>query len=399
MDNRFTGTRVLAHTVGQGRIALGRRLGLCAAVVALVGGLTVAGTLVAPAADARQTRDVMQQNLDSLVRDDGFPGALAAVRDRSGRVREYTAGVGDLATRAAVPLDGYVRIGSNTKTFTSVVVLQLVGEGKVDLDQPIETYLPGLVRGDGIDGHHITVRQLLQHTSGLPNYTAIFASGYLPYRHTYVEPRQLLDLALAGKADFPPGAKFEYSNTNYVLAGLLIEKITGRPVAEEITNRVLNKLGLHHTYFPNVGDQGIRAPHPNGYHRDDPTKPLTDVTVADPSFGWAAGAMISTPTDLNRFFTALLSGRLLQPAQLKQMRTTIDAPDFGPGVRYGLGLASTPLSCGGLSWGHGGDFPGYSTTNAVTDDGRAATITVTELVTALPQLQRLQADIDTALCR
>jgi D-alanyl-D-alanine carboxypeptidase len=397
-DDRSGTSHARVHTASGRRFTLRRRLGLSAAAVALAGGLTGAGALLAPAADAGQTRDTVQQNLDSLVHDDGFPGALASVRDRSGHVHRYTAGVGDLTTKTAVPADGYVRVGSNTKTFTSVVVLQLVGEGKVNLDEPIETYLPGLVRGDGIDGHHITVRQLLQHTSGLPNYTAIFANGYLPYQHAYFQPRQMLDLALARKADFAPGTKFEYSNTNYVLAGLLIEKVTGRPVVEEITDRVINKLGLRHTYFPNVGDQTIREPHPAGYHRDDPSKPLTDVTVQDPSFGWAAGAMISTPSDVNRFFGAILSGKLLQPAQLNQMRTTVAAPDLGAGVRYGLGLLSAPLSCGGLAWGHGGDIPGYSTTNAATDDGRAATITVTELPTSQAQVDHLQADLDNALC-
>src|SRR5262249_7358976 len=151
------------------------------------------------ASQVRPSADQTQQRLDGLVRDDRFPAALAAVRDRSGRIRDYTAGVGDLKTRSKVPVDGQVRIGSNTKTFTSVVVLQLVGEGKVALDRPIETYLPKLIRGDGIDGRHITVRQLLQHTSGLPNYTNFLANGFLPFQHTYSEPRELLDMALAQK--------------------------------------------------------------------------------------------------------------------------------------------------------------------------------------------------------
>lgn len=390
-----------ALTCGGGapRAAQRRGLGVFAAIVALVCGVTVAGGVVAPAASAGPGRDRVQQSLDSLVHDDGFPGALASVADRGGHIRRYTAGVGDLKTKVGVPVDGYVRIGSNTKTFTSVVVLQLVGEGKVDLDQSIDVYLPGIVRGDGIDGRKITVRQLLQHTSGLPNYTDMFADGYLPYQHTYFEPRQMLDLALAEKADFAPGAKFEYSNTNYVVAGLLVGKVTGRPVAEEITSRVIDKIGLRHTYFPNVGDQRIREPHPNGYHRDDPSKPLVDVTVQDPSFGWSAGAMISTPSDLNRFFGAVVSGKLLSPDQLAQMRTTVAAADLGAGARYGLGLVSTPLSCGGLSWGHGGNIPGYSTFNAVTDDGRSATFAVTGLPTMQAHVDHLQADVDMALCQ
>ncbi|GAB3988899.1 hypothetical protein GCM10029978_112500 [Actinoallomurus acanthiterrae] len=112
---------------------------------------------------------------------------------------------------------------------------------------------------------------------------------------------------------------------------------------------VINRIGLRHTYFPNVGDQTVREPHPHGYTTDDLKRPLSDVTELDPSWGWAAGQMISTPSDLDGFFSALLAGELLRPAQLQQMRTTVAAPELGPGARYGLGLSSTPLSCGGLA--------------------------------------------------
>ncbi|MGI5161571.1 serine hydrolase domain-containing protein [Microbispora sp. CA-102843] len=355
--------------------------------------------LAPAAAHAAGKTDAVQKSLDTLVRTDKFPAALASVRGRDGRVRDYTAGVADLRTRAKVPVDGYVRIGSNTKTFTAVVVLQLVGEGKVKLDEPIETYLPKLVRGRGGDGRRITVRQLLQHTTGLPNYTTFLAEGALPYQHTYFQPRELLDLALKEKAHFTPDTKWEYSNTNYVILGLLVEKVTRRPVNEQIEERIIKRIGLRHTYFPNVGDQGIRAPHPKGYHRDDPDKPLTDVTEWDPSFGWAAGQMNATPSDLNRFFTALLGGKLLAPEQLAQMRTTVDASSgLWPGARYGLGLVSTPLSCGGLAWGHGGDIMGYSTTDAATDDGRAVTIAVTQLPGDATALGHLMNALDIALC-
>jgi D-alanyl-D-alanine carboxypeptidase len=377
-----------------------RRLTVTVAMsgLALLGGLAIPACAGAQASGSRPD-DVVRQRVNALVRDDGFPAALASVRSRDGRFRDYVAGVGDLKTRSKVPVDGQVRIGSNTKSFTAVAVLQLVGEGKVGLDKPVETYLPKLLRGDGIDGRHITVRQLLQHTSGLPNYTGFLANGFLPYQHTYFSPRQLLDMALEQKADFAPGAKWEYSNTNYIVAGLLIEKVTGRPLIEVLTKRVIDRIGLRHTYFPNVGDQTIREPHPHGYGRDDPKAPLTDVTEMDPGQAWAAGQMISTPSDLDRFFTALLAGRLMPPAQLKEMRTTVPAGEFGNGVRYGLGLQSTPLSCGGLAWGHGGDIDGYATVNAATDDGRAATFAVTELPTAKPQVDHMSADVDTTLCK
>lgn len=366
-------------------------------VAALLAGLTagLAGPAPATAAPDRQH---LQRDLRQVVQRDGYPGGLASVRGRDGRVINVTAGVGDRRTHAAPPVDGEVRIGSNTKTFTAVVVLQLVQEGRIALDAPVEQYLPGLLRGDGIDGRQISVHQLLQQTTGLPNYTNFLADGLLPWVHAYMAPRALLDKALAQKASFAPGTQFEYSNTNYLVAGLIVEAVTRRPIGEEIERRIVRPLHLRHTYFPKLGEQRMRGPHPHGYHRDLPTQPLQDVTTQDPSFGWAAGQMISTPSEVNRFFLALLRGRLLAPEQLRAMQTTVPAPSMGEGVRYGLGIMSTPLSCGGLSWGHGGDIGGFSTVNAATPDGRAATIATTMLPTEEAQVVRLQAAIDRALC-
>lgn len=198
-----------------GRRRGGQRTAVPTAAAVAVGVLAM-GVLAPPTAFAAARPDTVQQGLNALVRTDGIPAALASVMDRDGRTHNYTAGVGDLTTGAKVPVDGQVRIGSNTKTFTAVVVLQLVAEGKVDLDASVDTYLPGLVRGDGIDGRHITVRQLLQHTSGLPDYSAYIADDTL--QHQYFDPRDLLDTALQHKADFAPGTNWEYSNTNYLLA-------------------------------------------------------------------------------------------------------------------------------------------------------------------------------------
>lgn len=375
----------------------GRRRAVCAAAAVVVGAMTV-GVLASPAAYAAPNPrpDAVQQGLDALLPSDGLPAALASVTDRAGHTRTYTAGVGDLATGSKVPRDGQVRIGSNTKTFTAVVVLQLVGEGKIRLDAPVDTYLPGLVRGDGIDGRHITVRQLLQHTSGLPNY-----SNYLGEDVRYFAPRELLGIALQHKADFAPGTDWKYSNTNYVLAGLIVEKVTGHPLAREMDRRIIKRIGLHHTYFPSPGDATIREAHPKGYYRDSADAAPVDVTEIDPSWGWAAGQLVSTDSDLNRFFTALLSGDLLKDAQLTQMRTGTEPADatFGPGARYGLGLVSKPLPCGGLYWGHGGSFPGYETRGGATDDGRAANIAVTMQLTDEAARERVDSVVNTALCR
>ncbi|MFE2683015.1 serine hydrolase domain-containing protein [Streptomyces mirabilis] len=371
----------------------GRRRAVPAAAVVAVGVMTM-GALTPPAASAAARPHTVQRSLNALVHTGGVPAALASVKDRDGRTRTNTAGVGDLATGAKVPRDGQVRIGSNTKTFTAVVVLQLVGEGKIGLDAPVDTYLRGLVRGDGIDGRHITVRQLLQHTSGLPNY-----SKYLSDDIRYYDPRELLDLALQHKADFAPGTNWAYSNTNYLVAGLIVQKVTGRPLAEEIDQRVIKRIGLRHTYFPAPGEEMIRERHPRGYYQDSAGAPLVDATEWDPSWAWAAGQMVSTNSDLNRFFSALLAGRLLPKAQLDQMRTTVPASyPFPAGARYGLGLVSTPLSCGGVYWGHGGSMTGYETRGGVTEDGRAADVAVT-MQPSQAVKERMDSVVDTALCR
>ncbi|MGC5660336.1 serine hydrolase domain-containing protein [Micromonospora sp. WMMD723] len=343
-----------------------------------VGGLAFTGSASAGPPDTR--RDSIQQGLDTLVGTDRHPGALAAVRDRQGRTRHYTAGAGDLRTGERVPVNGRVRIGSASKMFASVVILQLVGEGRVKLDEPVETYLPGLVRAEGVDATKITVRQLLRHDSGLPDYTdAMFSTmgDLLTYQHIYLEPRELLDLANARTDGRPAGGGWSYSNTNYLLAGLIAQRVTGRPFNELVTSRVIERIGLRDTYAPGVGDKQIHGRHPHGYQRDPATDKLVDFTTMDPSWGWAAGQLISTPDDLNTFVRALLDGKLLRPAQLAEMRTTI--PAYPAGRSYGLGLFRIPLSCGAVAWGHGGDIPGYSTANAATDDGRAVTVVVTSL--------------------
>ncbi|PJN23688.1 serine hydrolase [Kitasatospora sp. CB02891] len=357
-------------------------------------------TALAPtAASAAPRPDVVQQRLDALVKEDGMPAALAAVKGRDGRSRTYTAGVGDLATGAEVPVDGQIRAGSNTKPFTAVVVLQLVAEGRVGLDASVDTYLPGLLRGDGIDGRNITVRQLLQHTSGLPDYLdAPALADFVPIQYRYFEPRELLDGALAQKALFAPGTDWMYSNTNYLVAGLLIQKVTGRPYGEEVTKRVIDRIGLRHTYVPATGETALREPHPHAYLAADPGAPRIDYTEMDTSMAWSAGAVVSTDTDLNAFYSALLTGRLLPAAQLAQMRTTVPTELLGPGVRYGLGIQSRPLSCGGLVWGHGGTGAAHRNRGGVTEDGRAVSITVTTVPDAATT-RRMTEAVDAALCR
>lgn len=315
------------------------------------------------------TPDEVSATLDALVDDSGFPGALASVRDADGSVRNYAAGDG-------VPLDGVVRIGSNTKTFTAVALLQLVGEGVLDLEAPVERHLPGLLRGEGIDGELTSVRHVLQHTSGLPDYMAT-AGDPSGYRYRYADPRDLLDAALAVPALFAPGERWSYSNTNYVVAGLLLQAVTGRPWSEQVHERVIARLGLQRTYVPATGELGLRGEHPRGFLRGADGV-AQDHTEFDPSIAWAAGAVVAPLSEFNRFAAGLLRGDLLDPVLLAEMQTTVAAEGY-PGSGYGLGLASFPQPDGATAWGHGGDIFGAETRGWATDDGRAACVAVTAL--------------------
>jgi len=365
------------------------RVGI-SALIAL--GVTASCTLVdeAEAADG-VTGIALKVGVEKLATEDGFPGALASFQDSDGDVRNYVAGVGDLKTNAPVPKDGRVRVASASKMFTATVVLQLAGEGKLDLDASVATYLPGLVPG----GDDITIRQLLQHTSGLPDYMAL-VPDFVKVRNTYMEPRDLLDMAFTQEVLFAPGTSWQYSNTNYILAGLVAQKVTGRPLGDEITKRVIERAGLRKTYWPGVGNQTIRGAHPRGYTSADAEQPHLDITEMDPSWGWAAGQLVSTPSDVNKFLAALMAGKLLAPAELAQMKATIEAPGFPPNWQYGLGLLKMTLSCGKVAWGHGGDIDGYETRDAITDDGDAVTITVTALPTR-KQAENLPMPVDEVL--
>ena len=335
----------------------------------------------ASAAPSKGEAESLKARAQGLV-EAGYPAALAAVTDAKGESAGVAVGKGSLETGQAPPMDGEVRIGSNTKTFVAVVVMQLVQEGKVGLDEPIETYLPGLIKGEGIDASRITVRQLLQHTSGLPEYTDTTpgSGDIFQIKDHYAQPRDLLDTALGKPAAFEPGTQWKYTNTNYVVLGMLVERVSQRPVGEQIDQRIVKKLGLSHTYFPAPGDRSIKGTHPQGYHLSAEGK-LEYITEMDPAWAWAAGAMVSTPSELNTFFQAVFDGRLLTQASIDEMKKGVDTDKAG--VVYGLGLIGRSLSCGGTAWGHGGDIAGYHTRGGVGPDGTAVTVAVTALPTAI----------------
>ena len=309
--------------------------------------------------------------LAEVVARDQLPGGVAVVREYGDTTRR-SAGYSDIDASARFAPHTHIRAASITKTFVAATILQLVAEGRVDLDAPIETYLPGRIRGQGIDGNAISVRQLLRHQSGLPEY---FDSD-TPIPSEPVTAERLLDAALKRPPQFAPGTAMKYTNTNYVVAGLLIEKLTGHAAAEEITRRIIVPLGLNDTYFPAAGDTGLRAPFAHGYEMVDGKR--KDVTNFNASAAGMAGSLVSTSEDTSAFITALLDGRVVPPAQLHAMMNTVDWPDAGPGFRYGLGLTGIDLDCGIKVWGHGGDIEGFHSLMAKGFAGPAVSITLTQ---------------------
>ncbi|GAB2982908.1 serine hydrolase domain-containing protein [Saccharothrix stipae] len=332
------------------------------ALVAVVGLAVVGigGTAVAePSVDqaGRIDRQVVQKALDDMART-GAQGVQVRVHD--GR-HEFTArsGTALVDSPRPVPTDGRFRVGSITKTFVSTVVLQLVGEGKVELDAPVQRYLPGLLP----DGDRITVRHVLQHTSGLYNYTSALPpgpDGVLSIRYKTWTPAELVALSTSRPLEFQPGTEWRYSNTNYVVAGMLVEKVTGKPYGAAVEQRVLRPLGLRSTSVPGTR-AGIPGPHAHGYIRAGGQ--VVDITEFSPSVAYAAGEMISTTADLDRFVDALLDGRLLRPAQQAELTSAL--PITGG---YGLGIKEDELPCGGTVWGHSGGIPGYASLMISTPD-------------------------------
>ncbi|MBE5105867.1 beta-lactamase family protein [Bacillus thuringiensis] len=289
----------------------------------------------------------------------GTPGVLAKTSNK-GRTSSYIAGVVDLSTKKPMKSDYRFRIGSVTKTFTATTVLQLVGENRVQLDDPIEKWLPGLIQGNGYDGNQITIRQLLNHTSGIAEYLKSKDADIMNSKKTYTA-EEIVKMGLSLPPDFSPGKGWSYSNTGYVILGMLIEKITGNSYAEEIEKRIIEPLDLSNTFLPGNSTVIPGKNHARGYVKIDETSELKDITYYNPSLANSAGDMISNADDLNKFFSSLLGGKLLKENQLKEMLTTVPVEGKEVGDGYGLGIYETKLPNGVSVWGHGGAIPGFTT--------------------------------------
>lgn len=279
-----------------------------------------------------------------------IPGAMVGVWGPQGNyVRAF--GVADTTTRAPMKPDFYSRIGSVTKTFTITGLLQLADQGKVGLDDPIAKYVDGVPQGD-----KITLRELARMQSGLFNYsnTKGFQQAFFTNPRGNFTPAQLLNWAFAEPAVFPPGQGFQYCNTNTILLGLVVEKVSGQSLPDYVHDHIIAPLGLQHTSFPTTN--AFPDPHAQGYTDQTADGSQTTATDWDPTWGWAAGAMISTLDDMHIWAPALATGKLLSPAMQQQRLQTVNAGGLPPQDGYGLGIFNL------AGWiGHNGSLPGYQT--------------------------------------
>lgn len=286
--------------------------------------------------------------LEAVMTGNNIPGALAGARSKTGKVWSGAGGKADLEANVPMQADMKFRIGSNTKSFTAVVILQLRDEKKLALDDPLSMYLPAYAQWGTV-----TVRQLLNMTSGIYNYTddPDFWSGVEADPLKQYSPEQLVAIAEAHPPIAQPGGDWFYSNTNYVLLGMIIEKVTGKSAGAEITARTIDKLGLEHTEFATGPDMTGKYSH--GYRENPTSGQLEDITRINPSMAWTAGCMVSNLIDLETWLEALVDGKLVSKDSLKEQMTFVDTGM--PFVKYGLGVFEVNRYVG-----NGGAIPGFN---------------------------------------
>jgi D-alanyl-D-alanine carboxypeptidase len=356
----------LRTRTGRRRLA---RLGVAAAalLVVVTGCAGPSGPSASGASRSVDLRGELRSLAGRLV-DEGMTGAIVRVDDGHAVV-QFTVGLSDLSQRRDLQVGDESRVGSITKTFVAVLVLQLVAERRLGLDDPVQRWLPGQVP----NGSAISVRMLLNHSSGLFDYANdpvvqdVLRGGSAPLR----SPQQLLAMSAAHKPLFAPGTRWTYSNTNYIALGLILQKVTGRSLQQLVDQRISRPLGLTHTYLQ-MGPGFRSGPYAHGYSDPDDYAGVVvdghvDTTGLDLRWGWTAGGMVSTAPELAAVYSAVLSGRLVPPAQLQQMKATI--PTSMPGVGYGLGIQEEVGACGTRAWLHTGGIAGYTSVAAVDDTG------------------------------
>ena len=353
-----------------------------AAAVAVLAALTL---VVAPAHGAAPKRANLASIARALVKT-GAPGAIVYVRTPTG-TRAGVAGYADRDAHVSMRAVDRYRIASVTKAFVSALILQLEAEGKLDIDDPVEKYLPHVVP----NGSVITLRELMNHTSGLFNYTddSAFVDDPITNFSRAWTPPELLALAFAHPPNFAPGTNWSYSNTNYIVLGLVVEALTGEPLGQALQERIFTPLSLTSTSFPLTIQLAPDFVH--GYVKLEGT-PLIDITPGlNPSWGWAAGGIVSNASDVTTFYRALFTRKLLPAAQLDEMETATPAAGT-----YGLGISNTFPACG-RAFTHEGDFLGWRNIVYSTANGRRQAVVMVNV--NFDDYDRLNALAQKALCR
>jgi D-alanyl-D-alanine carboxypeptidase len=324
-----------------------------------------AATVPLPAAPA-SVQQRLQQLADSVRIAQRWPGLSVAVVMADGRIGAAASGYADTLTRKVLRTDDRLLQGSVGKTYVAAVAMQLVAEGTLSLEAKISRYLGDEPWFDSLpNGRDATVRQIMQHTSGLVRYefqpavTARLRAD--PFREW--TPVERLRALFGAKAPFAPGMGWEYSDTNYIVLGMIIEKLTGHAYYDEVQRRVLAPLGLRNTI---PSDRRALAGVANGYAGPkndlggyDASIGADGLMAINPQFEWTGGGIASTTTDLARWAKLLYEAKAFPPAMLAPMLTGVPAR-LGANAQYGLGVIIRPTSLG-PSWGHSGFFPGYAT--------------------------------------
>jgi D-alanyl-D-alanine carboxypeptidase len=355
-----------------------------ALLVAVVAALTVfvGGT---PAASPK--RASLPQLARTLVKS-GAPGAIVYLRTPT-VTRAGTAGYADRTAHVSMRGADRYRIASLTKAFVSVVILQFESEGRLDIDDAVEKFLPGLVPNGAV----ISLRELMNHTSGLFDYTADtdFGNDLLANPARLWTPRELLPYAFAHGPLFAPGSNYAYSNTNYILLGLAAEAVSGKPLGTLLQDRIFTPLSLASTSLP-LGIE-LAPDFVHAYIRLNGS-PLIDIApLLSPSYAWAAGGIVSNAADVTTFYRGLLSGKLLPPTQLNEMET----PGENAGT-YGLGIDNASTSCG-KAFGHRGDFVGWRNEVLATKNGKRQAVVMVNVDESSVSWTRIDAFVARALCR
>jgi D-alanyl-D-alanine carboxypeptidase len=349
----------------------------------------VSAHVLRPGTSKRAT-PLLQRIVKRLVRD-GAPGALAEVRTRM-RIRRAAAGVSQRQPSVALRVTGRFRAASITKSFVATVVLELAAEGKLSLDDTVEHWLPGAVP----NGAAITLRELLNHTSGLFDYgnDQDWNERRVADPQRIWLPEELMAVAVSHRPYFPPGTDWHYSNTDYVLLGLIIEKATGRSLGDELNERIFQPLALSATSFPTAPGNDSWLVHAYIGNATIPTiQGLVDVTpLLNPSWSWAAGALVSNADDLTTFYARLLSGRILRLDLVTAMRTVTP-----PAEDYGLGLMRIHTPCG-LAFGHRGDYFGYRSEALSRPNGNRVALVMVNVDTTNISWAELDVAAQEALC-